>query len=116
MAFNETLAASVRKLLNKQSGLVEKKMFGGVAFLVNGNMSVGVHGNELIVRVEPETTNAMLKESGARLFNITGRPSNGWLLVGGATLQDPQSLEKWVRRGIAFASSLPKKGQSKARK
>ena len=109
MAFDEQLANSVRKQLGRKAGLVEKKMFGGLAFLIDGNMSVGVHGNELIVRVAPESTDATLKEPGARVFDLTGRPMKGWLLVGGVGINDPTSLTKWVRRGVDYASSLPKK-------
>ena len=109
MAYDEQLANSVRKQLGRKAGLVEKKMFGGLAFLINGNMSVGVHGNELIVRIAPEATDAALKEPGTRIFDITGRPMKGWLLVGGAGVKDPPSLTKWIRRGVDYASSLPKK-------
>jgi len=109
MAFNEQLANSVRKQLGRKAGLVEKKMFGGLAFLINGNMSVGVHGDELIVRIAPESTDASLKESGARVFDITGRPMKGRLLVGGPGVNDPASLAKWIQRGVDYASSLPKK-------
>jgi TfoX/Sxy family transcriptional regulator of competence genes len=109
MAFDEQLANSVRKQLGRKAGFAERKMFGGLAFLINGNMSVGVHGNELIVRIAPETTDAALKEPGARIFDITGRPMKGWLLVGGVGLKDPASLTKWIRRGVDYASSLPKK-------
>jgi TfoX/Sxy family transcriptional regulator of competence genes len=109
MAFDEKLADRVRKLMGSQDGLTERKMFGGLAFLINGNMSVGIHGDELIVRVEPETTTAALREIGARLFDITGRPMNGWILVGATGIDRPSSLAKWVRRGAAYASSLPVK-------
>ena len=109
MAFDEQLANRVRKQLGHEAALVEKKMFGGLAFLINGNMSVGVHGSELIVRIAPESSDAALKEPGARIFDITGRPMKGWLLVGGAGVNDPASLAKWVRRGVEYASSLPKK-------
>ena len=109
MAFDEALANSVRKQLGRKAGLVEKRMFGGLAFLINGNMSVGVHGSELIVRIDPETSDVALKEPGARVFDITGRPMKGWLLVGGAGVNDAASLSKWVRRGADYASSLPKK-------
>jgi len=84
-------------------------MFGGVAFLVNGNMSVGIHGNELIVRIAPDKTEQALKEPGVRIFDIAGKSMKGWLLVGGAGIQDPASLGKWIDRGVAYASSLPKK-------
>src|SRR5206468_5383038 len=107
MAFNEQLANKIRKQLNRQSGLSEKKMFGGVAFLINGNMSVGVHGDELIVRISPESTDALLKEPGARLFDLTGRPMKGWLLVGSAATKKPTSLAKWIQRGVEYAASLP---------
>jgi TfoX-like protein len=109
MAFDEKLAGSVRKQLGGRAGLTEKKMFGGLAFLINGNMSVGIHGGELIVRIAPETTDAALKEPGARLFDITGRPMRGWLLVGGPGIKDSKSLAKWVGRGVEYAASLPKK-------
>jgi TfoX/Sxy family transcriptional regulator of competence genes len=109
MAFDEQLASNVRKHLGRKDGLVEKKMFGGLAFLINGNMSVGVHGSELIVRVAPASADAMLKEPGARVFDITGRPMKGWLLIGGTGVSAPASLAKWLRRGVEYASSLPKK-------
>jgi TfoX/Sxy family transcriptional regulator of competence genes len=110
MAFDEKLANTVRNQLGQKAGLVEKKkMFGGLAFLINGNMSVGIHGNELIVRIAPESMDAALKEPGARTFDLTGRPMKGWLLVGGAGVSNPASLGKWVRRGVEYASSLPEK-------
>jgi TfoX/Sxy family transcriptional regulator of competence genes len=109
MAYDERLAARVRARLEARRGLVEKKMFGGLAFLINGNMSVGIHKNELIVRIEPEQTDAALKKPGVRLFDLTGRPMQGWILVGGAALKDDEFLAAWVKRGADFASSLPKK-------
>jgi TfoX/Sxy family transcriptional regulator of competence genes len=109
MAFDEALAKRVRALLNDAKGVVEKKMFGGIAFLVRGNMSVGVHRTELIVRVDPEETDAALREPGVRIFDITGRPMKGWLLVASSAVSDKKALAKWVRRGVAYATSLPAK-------
>ena len=109
MAFDEKLAERVRRQVGKRNGLSEKKMFGGLAFLVHGNMSCGIHGNELIVRIDPQTTESALAEPGTRIFDITGRPMNGWLLVGAAGLKDEAALGKWVRRGLDYAASLPKK-------
>jgi TfoX/Sxy family transcriptional regulator of competence genes len=86
MPFDEALANRVRKTLAGVSGIAEKKMFGGLAFLVQGNMSVGIHGSELIVRIEPSETDAALKEAGVRIFDITGRPMKGWLLVSAEAL------------------------------
>jgi TfoX-like protein len=108
MAYNEQLADRVRKQLAR-SGAAEKKMFGGLAFLINGNMSVGVRGDELLVRIDPAETDAALKEAGVRLFDISGRPMKGWLVVGPPGIGDDQSLAKWVRRGEKYASTLPKK-------
>jgi len=109
MAFDEKLADRVRRQVGKRGGLSEKKMFGGLAFLVHGNMSCGIHGSELIVRIDPETTESALSEPGTRIFDMTGRPMKGWLLVGAAGLKDETALAKWVRRGLDYAASLPKK-------
>lgn len=109
MAFDETLADRVRSQLEGTRGLVEKKMFGGVAFMLNGNMSVGIHGTELIVRVAPESTPTELKRTGVRIFDITGRPMQGWLLVDKVQLTTAKALSGWVQKGVAFAQSLPKK-------
>jgi len=109
MAFDEKLADRVRGQVGKRNGLSEKKMFGGLAFLLHGNMSCGIHGSELIVRIDPETTDSALAEPGSRIFDITGRPMKGWLLVGAAGLKDDAALAKWVRRGLDYAASLPKK-------
>jgi TfoX/Sxy family transcriptional regulator of competence genes len=109
MAFDETLAARVRHTLGKQAGIVEKKMFGGVAFLLHGNMSVGVHGTELIVRVDPDEGERALAEPNVRRFDITGRPMKGWLLVTAAGLETDRALRRWVDAGLGFAASLPPK-------
>lgn len=107
MAFNEALADRVRPLV--QGVAVEKKMFGGLAFLVGGNMSVGVHGDALIVRVDPAETGQALKQPGVRLFDFSGRPMKGWLLVSGEVLGGAGALATWVERGVAYARSLPAK-------
>jgi TfoX/Sxy family transcriptional regulator of competence genes len=86
-------------------------MFGGLAFLVGGNMSVGVHGSELIVRINPGQTEQALRESGVRIFDITGRPMKGWLLVSPSAVESPSALRKWVGKGLAYAKSLPPKGK-----
>lgn len=109
MPFDEVLADRVRPIVHTTHGVIEKKMFGGLAFLIHGNMSVGVHGTDLIVRIDPDETDAMLKEPGARLFDITGRPMKGWLLVSPIALKQKGGLEKWVKRGVGYATSLPKK-------
>ena len=109
MAFDEALADRIRKTLGKKKGLVEKKMFGGIAFLLNGNMCVGVHQNEMIVRVAAEQTDAFLSEKHTRLFDLTGRPMKGWLLVAPKGLASEAALARWVGLACKHAESLPAK-------
>jgi hypothetical protein len=108
MAYDEKLAERVRKSLAQAPGIVEKKMFGGVAFLMRGNMLVGVHKDELIARIAPEETDRALRDSNARIFDITGRPMKGWILV-----QPPgvvgAKLAKWIARARSFVETLPEK-------
>jgi TfoX/Sxy family transcriptional regulator of competence genes len=110
VAYNKPLADRVRKTLGRQPSLREKEMFGGVGFLIRGNMACGVHDGELIVRVGPEAHEAALKEAHVRPFDLSaGRPAKGWVLVGQAGLKTPAQLKKWIERGVAFARSLPGK-------
>lgn len=109
MAYDDKLAERVRKRLGKREGLSEKRMFGGLAFLLNGNMCCGVHGRELIVRLDPEKTDSALARPHTRIFDLSGRPMQGWILVGPAGLRDDAKLADWIRVGTAYASSLPKK-------
>jgi hypothetical protein len=110
MAFDEKLAARIRNQLGKKRGLTEKKMFGGIAFLMNGNMSCGVHGTEMIVRLTPDETDAALEQKHTRIFDLSGgRPMKGWILVGGEGLSAEKDLAKWVEMGVKYAASLPHK-------
>ena len=109
MAFDENLAARVRAVVGAEPGIAEKRMFGGLAFLLDGNMSVGVHAGDLIVRIAPEASELALKQPGARVFDLTGRPMKGWILVAGGGVSDKKSMARWVGQGIAFARSLPAK-------
>jgi TfoX/Sxy family transcriptional regulator of competence genes len=109
MAYDEGLATRVREVLGEQPGLVEKKMFGGLAFLLHGNMACGVRGEDLIVRVAAEAADAALREPGTRPFDLTGRPMKGWLLVDADGHAEDDDLRRWVDRGLAYANSLPPK-------
>jgi hypothetical protein len=109
MAYDEGLATRVREVLGEQPELVEKKMFGGLAFLLHGNMACGVRGDDLIVRVAAEAANAALGEPGTRPFDLTGRPMKDWLLVGADGHAEDDDLRRWVDRGLAYANSLPPK-------
>jgi TfoX/Sxy family transcriptional regulator of competence genes len=109
MPIDEALVARVRQLVAGVEGITEKRMFGGLAFLVHGNMSVGVHGSDLIVRIDPIETDVALAEPGARPFDIAPRPMKGWLMVAASALADKRSLSKWVKKSVSYASSLPRK-------
>jgi TfoX/Sxy family transcriptional regulator of competence genes len=109
MAFNEALAQRIREALPDIPGLTEKKMFGGIGFLVHGNMACGVNGNNLMVRINPDTTEAALAKPFVRVFDLTGRPMKGWILVESEGIQSADDLKNWVQQGVAFARSLPAK-------
>lgn len=111
MAYDEDLANRVRELIAAEDGLTEKKMFGGLAFMIGGNMSVAVSGQGgLMVRVEPDESDALLAKPHARPFEMRGREMQGWLRVDAEGVRTKRQLEPWVRRGIAYARSLPPKG------
>jgi hypothetical protein len=109
MAFDEKLAGRIRKQLGKRRGLTEKQMFGGIAFLLNGNMCCGVHGDEMIVRLAPEETEEALARPYTHLFDLTGRPMKGWILVKPKGLATDTALGRWVAIATKFAGSLPSK-------
>jgi hypothetical protein len=109
MAFSERLAGRVRTLVAARRLVTEKKMFGGIAFLLAGKMCVGVHGDDLIVRLAPEDTDKALSEPYAKVFDLTGRPMKGWLLVGSRGTAADASLNTWVLRAVRYAESLPAK-------
>ncbi|WP_282699965.1 TfoX/Sxy family protein [Streptomyces sp. CC219B] len=109
MAYDEGLVQRVRERLGARPGITEKRMFGGLAFLVHGNMAVGVTGDDLMVRVGPEAADAALARPGTRVFDMTGRPMRGWILVSGPVLAQDEALAEWVTEGHAFAAGLPEK-------
>ena len=107
MAYDEDLASQIRELVAAESGVTEKKMFGGLAFLVGGNMAVAASGQGgLLVRVDPEESDELVASTSARPMEMRGREMAGWLRVDPA---DDREVGDWVRRGIAYASSLPPK-------
>lgn len=109
MAYDEELADRIRALLGSQR-FTEKKMFGGLAFLIRGNMSVAASGQGgLLVRFDPEQTDRYRKERGVDPFVMRGRQMDGWLRVSADGVRDTRSLKKWVDRSIAYAKSLPAK-------
>jgi TfoX/Sxy family transcriptional regulator of competence genes len=114
MPYDEEFAERVRSALGPVPGVTEIKMFGGLCYTIGGNMAVGVTGEDLMVRMDPDAGDAALAEPGARPMDFTGRPMRGFLYVGPEGTRTARSLERWVDRGVAFASSLPpKKPKSK---
>jgi TfoX/Sxy family transcriptional regulator of competence genes len=108
MAYDAALAQRVRDRMTDEPGVREKNMFGGLAFLTAGNMTVGVHGDDLIARIDPETMDAALTEPGVRPFDMTGRPMRGWILVASDGLSDDE-LHRWIDRARSYVRTLPPK-------
>ncbi len=109
MAYDDKLAARIRRKLHKRRGFSEKRMFGGLAFLLNGNLCCGVHGQELIVRIAPEQTDQALNQRHTRVFDLPGRPMKGWILVHPKGLTTNEALAKWIQTGMKYVASLPAK-------
>src|SRR6516225_234470 len=109
MAFSEVLAERIRQQLAWRKGVEEKKMFGGVGFLLNGNMLVGVWKDSLIVRLGPDDGDEALREPHVREFDITGRPMKGWVLVEPEGVEGDDQLKGWIQRAMKFVGRLPKK-------
>lgn len=108
MAFDEDLADRIRELTEPQRNITEKKMFGGIAFMVGGKMAVGIIGEDLMVRVGPDDHEAALKRAHVRPMDFTGRPMKGYVYVAPEGVRTKAQLAKWVERGIAFARTLTK--------
>lgn len=113
MAYDEGLAQRVRELLAEQDGArgetIEKKMFGGLAFMLRGNMCLGVVKEDLMVRLGPEGYEQALREPGARPMDFTGKAMKGLVFVGTEGHESDEALGRWVARGVSFARSLPAK-------
>lgn len=110
MAYDEDLANRIRELIAGAPDVTEKRMFGGLAFLVGGNMSVAASGQGgLMVRVDPADTEALVSRPHARPFEMRGRVMQGWLRVDAEGVRTKRQLEPWVERGVAYARSLPPK-------
>ena len=109
MAYNEELAARIRISIEGSPGVSERKMFGGMAFMIYGNMCCGVINDDLMVRVGSDSHEASLALPHARPMDFTGRPMKGMVFVGPEGINDDGVLSEWIDRGVTFAQSLPKK-------
>lgn len=109
MAYDEGLAQRVRVALRRRQGFAEKKMFGGVGFLLRGNMCVGVWKEWLIVRLGPDMGESALREPHVRPFDITGRAMRGWAMIAPEGVEDDNELKRWIRAAAEFVAELPAK-------
>jgi len=110
VAYDEHLAARIRTLLEGAANLTEKKMFGGLAFLIGGNMAVAASGQGgLLVRADPETSETLLTSKGVQPMEMRGRQMQGWLRVDDDAVRTKRQLERWVRIGVGYAGTLPSK-------
>jgi TfoX/Sxy family transcriptional regulator of competence genes len=109
VAYNETLAGRIRRGLARKKGIEEKKMFGGIGFLLNGNMLGGVWKDSLIVRLGPDNYDDALREPHVREFDITSRPMKGWVLVEQQGVESDDLVKGWIERAIKFVGKLPAK-------
>jgi TfoX/Sxy family transcriptional regulator of competence genes len=109
MAFSATLAGRIRQRLARRRNVEEKKMFGGVGFLMNGNMLVGVWKDSLIVRLGQDEGDEALKEPHVKEFDITGRPMRNWVLVEPEGVEHDNQLSGWIQRAVKFVRTLPAK-------
>jgi TfoX/Sxy family transcriptional regulator of competence genes len=113
MAYNEKLAKKVRVALLGIRNVQEKKMFGGIAFMVNDKMCVGVDKDDLMLRCEPEQTEELLAKKGVRIFNLTGKAMKGWLLIGPEATSSKEGLDYWIN--IAIESNRSVKASKKSK-
>jgi TfoX/Sxy family transcriptional regulator of competence genes len=109
MPYNKELAERLRALLAAWPDLTEKEMFGGIGFMLRGNLACGVHKDRLIVRVGPKQHEKAMQNPYARVFDITGRPMQGWVMVVEDGWKADDDLEDWVQQGVEFALSLSPK-------
>ena len=109
MAYDEDLADRVRALFAGRTGVREQKMFGGLAFMLHGNMACGLLGNEVIVRVGKENLDDALSQPHARPFDMTGRPMRGFIYVAAEGIATDDGLATWAGKGVAYAEGLPPK-------
>jgi hypothetical protein len=116
MGYDHELADRIRGLMAGAEGVAEQRMFGGLAFLINGNMSVAASGRGgLLVRVDPDETDLLVDGEQVTPMVMRGREMRGWLYVGAAAVRDASQLEEWVNRGVTYARSLPRKGKGRGR-
>jgi len=109
VAFDEELAERIRARVSRMKHVEEKRLFGGLGFMLNGNMLVGVWKQSLIVRLGPDASEAALLEPHVRVFDVTGKPMKGWVMVEAEGVEDEGQVKEWVQRALKFVEKLPAK-------
>ena len=109
MAYNQQLAERVEKIINHWPDMISKKMFGGICYLLHGNIACGVHQEKLIIRVGKDDYLSALAKPSTSPFDLTGRPMIGWVFVEPPVIDSNEELYSWVKQGVSFASTLPSK-------
>jgi hypothetical protein len=110
MGYDEETANRIRELVQQETGLSEMRMFGGLAFLINGNMAVAASGKGgLLLRCDPAETDTLIAQKGADRFEMRGRKMDGWLHIEAAAIDKDTGLHRWVQVGVGYARSLPPK-------
>jgi TfoX/Sxy family transcriptional regulator of competence genes len=109
MAYDEALADRIRPLVEARGEATERKMFGGITWMLGGNMACGVLGDDIAVRLLPEEADRALEQPGTRRFDMTGRPARGFIVIAGDAVSDDDALARWVNAGADYALSLPPK-------
>jgi TfoX/Sxy family transcriptional regulator of competence genes len=116
MAYDEALAERIRGMVSARSGVTERKMFGGIAWMLGGNMALGVLGEDVLVRLERDDAQRALGEPHTRVFDMTGRPAPNMVVVAGHSVADDAALARWVDAGADHAASLPPKAPKAKKK
>jgi TfoX/Sxy family transcriptional regulator of competence genes len=109
MAYSESLASRIRRFFQGRRGITEKKMFGGIGFLIHGNMCVGVSQTSLIVRLGPEQADSAREQPNVVEFDVAGRPLKGWVMIEAEGVETDEQLSEWIERAVEFVETLPRK-------
>lgn len=109
VSYDEALAGRIRRLLARKPGIAEKRMFGGLAFLLDGRMTVGLWKDSLIARLGDDQAAVALRQPGVRQFDVTGRPMRGWVMIDAAELADDVELDDWIGQSLRYVRTLPEK-------
>ena len=114
MAYDESVAQRVRNAIANRDGLSERKMFGGLCLMLNGNMFAGVINDELMLRVGADNSDTLLAKPGARAMDFTGKPMKGYIYVASSAFATPDTLDEWLGHALGFVETLPPKSGSKS--